>query len=772
MSDPVEESRRREERALEAASPWRKLFDWHPAPMWVVDTHTLAIVDVNDAALALYGYGRDQFLALTARDLEAHPDEDEVAVRLQMAFGGAEPAFVSAHRRRDGTVFDVELRLVPLEVDRTASAVFVGRPVDDARALALALREVSERFDLAARATTDVVYDWNVPTGAIWWNDNLHAVLRFAPGTVGPSIDWWTAQLHPDDRDRVEETLGRSIAGRRPVWASEYRFRRGDGTWASVLDRGYLVFDAEGHPLRMIGAMEDITERREAEEALRRSEERFRAFIERSSDILTLLDASSRVTFCSPSLEASVGYRPAEVIGRPLTAYLHPDDVSRVTELLGDLGRVPGAAARFDARFCHRDGSWRTFESVARNLCHVPAVSGIVVNSRDLTDRHRLEAQLLHAQKMDAVGRLAGGIAHDFNNLLMAIGGYAEMAADQLGPSHPVVPDLEHIRYAAGRAAGLTRQLLAFGRKAASAPALVDLNGVVRGAQQLLQRLIGEDIELAAEPTPGLWPVRIDPLQFEQVLINLAVNARDAMPTGGRLALSTANVRAPGAGTEPNLAPGDWVRLTVSDTGIGMDEATRAHAFEPFFTTKGPGKGTGLGLATCHGIVTQHGGHIGLGSVPGAGTTVSIFLPRARGTVSSQASASVAPASLDGTETVFVVEDEALVRELAVRCLGARGYRVLQAEDGLAALEVARAFDGPIDLLVTDVVMPHMSGPEMAKRLVVERPTTRVIYTSGYTDDALIRHGAVDPSVDFLAKPYTPEALAAMVRSVLEREVP
>jgi nitrogen-specific signal transduction histidine kinase/CheY-like chemotaxis protein len=393
-----------------------------------------------------------------------------------------------------------------------------------------------------------------------------------------------------------------------------------------------------------------------------------------------------------------------------------------------------------------------------------------LVLARDTSERTHLEAQLRQAQKMEAVGQLAGGIAHDFNNMLTAITGYSEMLLQDLADQDARRHDVVEIQRAAGRAATLTRQLLAFSRKQVMQPQVIDLNEVVAGAEKLLQRLIGENIALRTALDPALGTVYADPAQVEQVIVNLVVNARDAMPKGGQLLIETQNadLETVDAGDTPPAAPGHYALLAVSDTGVGMDEATRARVFEPFFTTKDPGKGTGLGLSTVYGIIKQSGGTISLYSEPGKGTTVKTYFPRVDATAGSLQPAAQRTVSPRGSETVLLVEDEAALRAVARRTLERQGYRVLEASDAHAALAIAAAHPHDIDLVLTDVVMPGLSGRELAERLAASHPRVPVLFMSGYTDDSIVQHGVLEAGIHYLQKPFTPRSLAGKVRDVLD----
>lgn len=380
------------------------------------------------------------------------------------------------------------------------------------------------------------------------------------------------------------------------------------------------------------------------------------------------------------------------------------------------------------------------------------------------------ETQLRQSQKMEAVGQLAGGIAHDFNNLLTAITGYSDLLLEDLAPNDPRRLDIDEIRAAARRAASLTQQLLAFSRKQVLQPRVLSLNEVVTNAEKLLRRLIGEDIALQTRLDPAIGAIMADPAQLEQVIVNLAVNARDAMPNGGRLVLGTANVTfdAAGAAGDAVVPAGAYVQLTVSDTGMGMDDETKARLFEPFYTTKGPGKGTGLGLSTVYGIVKQSGGFIWVNSEPARGTTFDMCLPRVDAAVEELTTTARAQDVPRGTETILLVEDEPALRTVARRALERQGYVVLEAADADTALGLASRHHGPLDLLVTDVVMPGGSGPELATRLVAARPHVKVLYMSGYTDEAIVHHGVLEAGVAYLGKPFSPDDLGRRVRAELD----
>jgi PAS domain S-box-containing protein len=508
-------------------------------------------------------------------------------------------------------------------------------------------------------------------------------------------------------------------------------------------------------------------QRQRAESALRDAHQNVRAVIEGSPLPIYALDTANIVQSWNHAAEALFGWRAEEVIGRPLP--IIPNDS---TDDHGSRQRLlNGEAIRgLEVTAVKKDGAPVMLSVSAAPLYDAThKVTGVLSIAADLTELRQLEVQYRQAQKMEAVGRLAGGIAHDFNNILTAILGTASLMAETIDADSPARPDLQEIEKAARRAAGLTGQLLAFSRRQVLEPQLIDVNALVRDLEAMLHRLIGEHIELRTVLASDAGAVRADRGQLEQAIVNLVVNARDAMPDGGRLTIETANTEFDSQYSKGHVSadPGPYVLVAISDTGIGMSAETKAHLFEPFFTTKELGKGTGLGLATVYGIVKQSGGYVWAYSELAQGATFKIYLPRVAGTPTPPASPADAQPSR-GTETLLVAEDEVSVRRLVMRVLESRGYAVLEARDGREALEIAAAHSGPIDLLVTDVVMPGMNGRELAKLLSSQRPDMRALFLSGYTDHAIVRDGQLEPGLAFLQKPFTPDALARKVRQVLD----
>ncbi len=876
----------------------------------------------------------------------------------------------------------------------------------EARTVALAASE--ERHRLAARATNDVIWDWDIRTSVVQWSESASSALHATPEELGRGVEWWSERIHPEDRDATTASLTDALDSDTQIWTAEYRFSCGDGTYAEMLDRGYVLRDPDGSPRRMIGSMVNLTERRAAE----RERDRFFAL---SADMFCIASFSGHFVRMNPAFCSVLGYEPDELLGMPVLDLIHPED--RPASLEGAQSLAAGVIAqRYENRLRCKDGSYKWLGwtvqtagkehglvyAVARDITEqkraeerlraseewyrllfdanplpmwvydIETLAFVAVNdaaikhygysrseflgmritdirpddevpkvlvaarapdspefdggvwqhrtkdgriisvevvthaltvldrparltlAHDVTERHRaeralretndtlqtliqasplaivttdlngtvsewnvaaermfgwfagdvlgrpipiipveqleddmrrlsasgehsftgyetrcarkdgtlvdvyvstaalrgvggmlgtvwvmadvterkmMEEQLRQAQKMDAVGQLAGGVAHDFNNLLTVITSYGQFLLNALPEQDPRRSDAHQITQAAARAASLTRQLLAFSRRQVLQPQVLDLNDVIGDMERLLRRVISEDIALVTQFESSIGAVKADRGQIEQVVMNLVVNARDAMPNGGVLAISTRVVHldAAYARRHAGVNPGKHVVFAVRDTGVGMDAATQQRVFEPFFTTKAKGKGTGLGLSTVYGIVRQSGGHIEVRSAPGRGTTFEIILPQVSATVPAKAEHMIHTALPRGTETVLVVEDEDAVRLIVRRVLRDQGYAILEARDGNEALRICAQKGDAIDLVLSDVIMPGMGGRELSRALAASRPTLPILFMSGYNDDGELAGSGADLGAGVLAKPFTSETLARQVREVLDR---
>jgi PAS domain S-box-containing protein len=505
-------------------------------------------------------------------------------------------------------------------------------------------------------------------------------------------------------------------------------------------------------------------------ETLQQSEAHFRSIIEHASDFILILDAECLVRYASPSSDRALGQNES-LVGRSIFELVSSADEAALRSFLERAKQAAESQSSIELRTSVGEGPSRVLQVSATNLLQDPSVAGIVMNAREITEVKRLEEQLRQAQRMEAIGTLSGGVAHDFNNLLTVIRGYTNQLLES--PHNPPESrvQIKRIDEAAERASALTRQLLAFSRRQVLQPKVFDVNALVANLDQMLRRLIGEHIEMKTGAAPEPCLVKADAGQIEQVIMNIVINARDAMPKGGRLTIETghAELDQAFAAEVAGALPGPYVMLAVSDTGEGMDADTKAHIFEPFFTTKGLGKGTGLGLSTVYGIVKQSGGYISVYSEPGRGTTFKVYLPRVQDAVKAQRKEEAREAGdARGRETILVVEDEPMIRELIETMLQSRGYSVLIVDNPMQAAAFSAEYSGPIHLLLTDVIMPGISGREIANQISAQRPKMKVIFVSGYTPNAIVHHGILDEDLNFLQKPFTAGTLTSKVREVLD----
>ena len=634
--------------------------------------------------------------------------------------------------------------------------------------------EQQQRFDQQAylqhALAVSVIGVWHVEiaTGAQWWSPETYRLFGVDPGTP-VRVDDFYARVHPDDVERVRTATARAVDSG-SVYDVEHRIVTPLGIEKWVHERATVERAADGTPTRLVGVVRDISDTRLAEEALRASRGRLQAIVENMPVLMTALDEDGHFVFWNTECERVTGFSAEEVLADAgfINRFI-PDPVERAR--MRRHVPLPGVDFRdWEQTITCKDGTKRTIAwSNISGECPLPEWSTWAVGV-DVTERKQLEEQFLQSQKMEAIGRLAGGIAHDFNNLLTVVQGYTDVILGEIATSHPHRPALEQVKRAGERAAALTRQLLLFTRRQVVEARVVDLNGIVRELDRMLRRLIGEDLELDIRTVAESCPIKTDPGQIEQVMMNLAVNARDAMPHGGRLVIETALqvVTAAQAARRPNMPAGSWVCLRVSDNGSGMDHDTLAHIFEPFFTTKAPGQGTGLGLATVFGIVQQNGGHIEVSSTKGVGSIFSIYLPRTTEPMTPSGTHRIARLPAKGDETILLVEDDDDVRELAREGLMLRGYKVLDVRDGSEAFLLSQGFQGPIHLMVTDVIMPIMNGPQVAELIAIHRPGTKVLFISGYTGDLPFTPQPGGQQPVLLYKPFTIDVLARKVRDVLD----
>ena len=783
-----------------------------------------AILDANPAACELMGYSREELLGTRVPELIA-PERRRPAgstVQSELASGGQ---FEGLNLHRDGHRIPVEVRVSRLGEPGLGLALSVVRDITERKAAEQLLRQSEERYRTLVENSADWIWQTDEHGRFSYSSPQVHAVLGYSPAEV---LGYTSFDFMPADRVQENRNSFRRAVDREPDathCAFEAVARHRDGRLVDVEVSETPIRDETGRVIGYRGVTRDISERKRAEESLRRKlavEEMVTRISARFIDVSaeevdgeitgaleeiasfagadvcylnlysrdgTVLDAryeSGAVPRLTYTVEvgdsvADFGWaiaqlREGRIVDMPDMSHLPAEAAPLAQALLSygvqaaltipliHTGRLLGSLGLNAAEPRRWPDEYRTL------LTLVAHILGTVLARRQAErEREKLQAQLVQAQKMEAIGQLTAGVAHDFNNLLTVINGYIELLTAQTLPGDPRRDWADRIAEAGWRAADLTRQLLIFSRKQVTQPKILDLNAVVAEVGTMLHRIIGEDIQLKNSPGRRLWPVRADPTQVEQIIINLAANARDAMPSGGLLTIETANVVLDEQyiARHIDVQAGPYVLLAVSDTGVGMSEDVKRHLFEPFFTTKAAGKGTGLGLATVYGIVKQNGGQVWVYSEPGQGSTFKIYLPRAEQGVGRSTAYQPEAPSPRGTETVLLVEDDDGVRSLSCSLLAGLGYRVLEAADGHQAVRIAAEYPNDIHLLMTDVILPGLNGKELSVQLCRLRPGLKVLFVSGYTDDAIVHHGVLEPGVAFLQKPFNLDGLARRVRDAL-----
>ena len=760
------------------------------------------VTRINSEFVRMFGFTLEETLGRPLDELVVPSDRTAESDWIQEAVEkGQKVTLETKRRRKDGTLLDVSVSCAPVMVGAKRVGICVlYRDIEEhkrAQTLSSALYRIAERTSSASHLQGFYASIHNI-VGELMNARNFYIAL------YDPATELLTFPHFVDEQDPAPapKRLGRGL--------TEYVLRTGEPLLATPKVFEELVAKGEveligapsldwmGVPLRAgnqtFGVLvvqsyrEDVRfgerdkevltfvsqqlasaiDHKRHEEALRQSEARYRSLVQSAVYGIYRSSVDGRFLDVNPALIHMLGYdSPDEVVklDPQREVFVEPAEHERLLEEFHRTGRLDSA----EVRWKRKDGSAITVRLSGRAATELDeADQALEIIAEDVTERRALEDQFRQAQKMEAVGRLAGGVAHDFNNLLMVVSGYTEVLMEELGLNDPLLPKIQAIQQAADRATTLTRQLLAFSRKQLLELKVVDVNSIVADMERLLRPLIGENIDLTTKLVPNVGHTRADAGQLEQVIMNLVVNAKDAMPDGGRILIQTSEADLDSAPREHSLIePGSYILLSVSDTGTGMDKETQSRIFEPFFTTKEKGKGTGLGLSTVYGIVKQSGGYIFAQSDPGCGTNFRIYLPRVPDPAAVPGMDKHPQGPTGGSETVLLVEDEESVRELVRETLKARGYTVIEASDGISGMRVAEEYPGKIEILITDVVMPGMSGRELAKRITAARPDIKVLYLSGYTEDAIIHEGALEPGTAFLQKPFTLQVLARKVREVL-----
>jgi PAS domain S-box-containing protein len=671
----------------------------------------------------------------------------------------------------------VEMRVVEMDWEGERAYLASLRDITEHKRTVEVLRESEERYRTILKNIEDGYFEVDIAGNFTFFNDSLCGILGYSRDEMmGMNNRQYTDE---ENARKLYQAFNKVYRTGEPTKEFNWEIIRKDGAKRYIETSVSLIKNSSGQPIGFRGVVRDITERMRAEEALRTSQERFRQLFDGAPIGYHEIDSEGRFTRVNRTESEMLGYTVEEMLGQPAWNFIVEEEESRKA-VAAKLAGVVLPYKGLERTYRRKDGT--TFPVIIEDLLLRDSegrIIGIRSTIQDITERKRaeeemaaLQEQLRQSQKMEAIGRLAGGIAHDFNNFLTVIKGYSQLSLLELKEDSPLKGNIGEINRATDQSADLIRQLLAFSRRQVMEMRVLDLNILLQNLNKMLRRVIGEDIELVTLFAEDLGRVKTDPGQIEQVILNLAVNARDAMPSGGKLTIETANVELDGAYARRHVAvtPGRYVMLAVSDTGVGMTPEVRDRVFEPFFTTKEEGKGTGLGLSTVYGIVKQSEGNIWIYSEPGHGTTFKIYLPQVEELWEEVKEKVVEKELPRGSETVLVVEDEQEVRKLAVRVLKMQGYKVLEASQGDDALRLCEEHNRPIQLMVTDVVMPGMDGRELTNRLMLLHPEIRVLYMSGYTDNIIVHHGILERGINYIQKPFTVGALAGKVREVLDNK--
>lgn len=751
------DARKRAEEALRASeSKYRLILEQSGDAIFVSDRDH-RYVEVNSRASELTGFSRDELLAMTIPELI--PREDLVSNPLRVP------------QLRPGTSFLIERRLntksgPPVDVEISATGLSDGHALASVREITQRKRaeeklRISERrFQMVVHATSDTVYDLDLATGSMWRSATFSSTFGYDDSDT--SLEWFKSKVHPDDLDRTLRLLQEAIDGPGELWSAEYRLRKRNGDYAYIVDRGSIMRDAAGVANRVIGTMMDLTAHKKAEESLRLSEERLRAMVENGLDVISIVDSTGTVLYKSPSERTVFGYDPEKLIGTSAFDRVHSEDKARIQEIFYEALAVPGSTRRAEYRYLHKNGTWRDVEAIGSNLLARPAVRGIVITIRDITERKRIQEQLQQSERLSGLGRLAATIAHEFNNVLMGIQPFSELIRRVAPDDSRLVNAAEQISRSIARGKRITQEILRFTRPAQLTMSMLNIATWLGDMTSELRTLLGPAFDLVMEVPDHDLTMFADAGQMTQVLTNIALNARDAMSGGGTLRISverqSGNMIYP-FGVLPN--GGEYVHISISDTGTGIPREVMDRIWEPLFTTKK--SGTGLGLAVARQVIDRHSGHIFVESTPGEGTTFHMFLPRREQLVSRWAP-TVASRPFEGRR-VLIVDDEPAVAGGIAMLLEMVGHQARCAGSGAEAVSAVVEFDP--DVVILDVGLPDVDGFTLCRTLLAQNPSLPIIFSTAHGDRSALASLPEDAAVDFLQKPYELEGLTAALNRVL-----
>ena len=734
----------------------------------------------NKAYKKLFGMDPSSLMGMYPEDLLGEEAFQEVFKSHESALSGQEVEYESSLLLPNNRPFHFHAHYLPHVIDgRAEGFIAVVQDITKLKQTEKRLQEALLRQNEAVKAGGVGLWEWHLDTNRVLYSTEWKSQIGYDDHEISDDFEEWRSRVHPQDLEPTLKKIRESIAEKRLKHKAEFRFRHKDGTYRWILAEASILQDEAGHPVRMLGSHIDITDQKQVEEELKRSERLHREAQRVAKVGHWELDSLSGTPIWSGEIFRIFGLDPRH--GPPsFSAHadiIHHEDWDLLNRSMQALSTY-GTPYDIIFRILRSNGETGWMHSIASaEKDEDGRVTRMFGTAQDITDlkqaeeeRNRLQNQLQQAQKMESVGRLAGGVAHDFNNKLTVIEGNAQMAMQDLDPTDPLYGDLQEIMDAADSSVEIVRQLLAFARKQTISPQVLDLNHTVEGMLKMLRRLIGEDIDLVWEPGADLWLVNMDPSQVDQILANLCVNARDAISNVGKVTIETQNVVLDEAYCREHagFVPGQYVMLVVSDNGEGMDRETLKNVFEPFYTTKELGKGTGLGLSTVYGIAKQNNGFVNVYSEPGMGTALKVYLPRHIGEVQDRGDEMQQEVPQGQGETVFVVEDETSVLKVTERALKSLGYNVSAFGNPMDAVEAVKKYTGNIQLLMTDVVLPEMSGKDLVQAFQQISPNTKTLYTSGYTANVIAHHGVMEKGIHFIQKPFSIDSLARKVRETLD----
>ncbi|HJX33889.1 MAG TPA: PAS domain S-box protein [Desulfatiglandales bacterium] len=757
----------------ESEEKYRRLFIEAQDGIFIADAETGVLVDCNNEAIRLVGRDRSELIGQHQKIL--HPpskDNKNYSDTFKMHLKESEGEILETQViTSTGEIKDVAIKANIVHVGNREFLQGIFHDITNRKLAEEALRESEKKYRTILESIEEGYYETDIQGNFTFFNDSMCKISGYTRDELVRMN--YRDFLGPEPGKNVYKIFNKIYQTGQPARIIDYEFIKKDGSKISIEASASLIRDSGDKPVGFRGIIRDVTEGKKTEAELIRTKNFLQYIFDSSAECITTTDLHGNIIYISPRVKDILGYDHKELIGKKVHSLYGngKEDAKVIMKTITEKAEL----RNHEMKLARKDGGLVDINLSASLLKNEKGETiGTLGIYSDVTEKKRLDVQLQQARKMEAIGTLAGGIAHDFNNILTSIIGNAELMLVNFDNDEYLREGIEEIKIAGERAASLTRQLLAFSRKQMIQPKILDLNTLLAGIKNMLVRIIGENIEILVIPESGLWQIKIDPGQMEQVIMNLAVNARDAMPNGGKLIIQTANMYLDENYFDKQSITfeeqtGPYVMVAVSDTGSGIDKKTQEHIFEPFYSTKEKGKGTGLGLSTVYGIAKQNKGFIWVYSEPGQGTTFKIYLPSAKEGVKTEEKAQTPVKDLGGSETVLVVEDNVSILNLAQKALQKYGYRVLTANSGEDALRICRGYEGPIDLLLTDVVMPTMGGKETVERLQPLYPHMKVIYMSGYTDDAIVHLGVLEPGLNFIEKPFSPEALAVKVREVLTK---